>query len=258
MSSRDPPPSPPLQHRRRSSFIDMFTPRIHPTTHVSSSPPSATVPTTPGVPQHRRGTSITALGISTSTGNQPSPFAAFQNQRRASIATSSAASSPEFKNSFGDEPAVIEEDDPARATIHPPGSPSSARQVSFGAQALRESSRLAGSPSTSVGGRRPPSLFPLEENPVNATPSRRATSGTAKTAGEGFNWSEAIRDRSRRSPSFSSGNPFAHGPSRPRAASISHTEPPKEIVKPVETTPQRLKKPDHLGERMLRGDFMMD
>lgn len=185
MSDRNAPPSPPPQHRRRSSFIDMFNPRTHASTaHVSSSPPSNTVPTTPGVPQHRRGTSITALGLSTSAGNQSSPFAAFQNQRRASVATSSAASSPEFKNSFGDEPAVIEEDDPARATIHPPASPSFARRVSFGAQALRESSRLPGSPGTSVG-RRSSSLFPLVENSANATPSRQtSTSRTAKTAGK--------------------------------------------------------------------------
>ncbi|EXJ95855.1 hypothetical protein A1O1_00980 [Capronia coronata CBS 617.96] len=259
MTDRHPPPSPPPQHRRRSSFIDMFTPRTHSSTaHVSTSPSSAAVPTTPGATQHRRGTSITALGLNTSAGNQASPFAAFQNQRRASVATSSASSSPEFKNSFGDEPAVIEEDDPGRATIHAPSSPSFARRVSFGAQALRESSRLPGSPGTSVGGRRSSSLFPLNENSVNATPPRQATSGTAKTGGEGFNWSEAIRDRSRRSPSFSSGNPFVLGPSRPRAASVSNPEPPKGMDRPVEPVPQKLKKPDPLGERMLRGDFMMD
>ncbi|KAG9789972.1 hypothetical protein KCU88_g1427, partial [Aureobasidium melanogenum] len=261
MADRNAPPSPPPQHRRRSSFIDMFTPRTHAAGHLSSSPPSTAVPTTPGATQqHRRGTSITALGLSTSAGSHTSPMAAFHNQRRASVATSSASSSPEFKNSFGDEPAVIEEDDPARATLHPPASPSFARRVSFGAQALRETSRLPGSPGTSVGGRRPSSLFTLNEYPVNATPLRQATSGTAKTGGEGFNWSEAIRERSRRSPSFSSGNPLALGQQRPRAASISNPEPPKEIVRPVEPppAPQRLKKPDHLGERMLRGDFMMD
>jgi hypothetical protein len=34
-------------------------------------------------------------------------------------------------------------------------------------------------------------------------------------------------------------------------------EPPKEMPKLV-SPPARLKKPDHMGERMLRGDFMMD
>ncbi|EXJ61365.1 uncharacterized protein A1O5_11923 [Cladophialophora psammophila CBS 110553] len=94
------------------------------------------------------------------------------------------SSSPDFKNSFGDEPAVLEEDDPSRATIHPPSSPSFARRVSFGAQALRDV-RLGGSPGAAGGGRRPSSsLFTLNENFENAIPSRRATSGTAKTAGK--------------------------------------------------------------------------
>ncbi|KIW96634.1 uncharacterized protein Z519_02025 [Cladophialophora bantiana CBS 173.52] len=261
MSERNPaPPSPPLpQHRRRSSFVDMFNPRTNSSpSSLSSSPPSPGVPSSPTVPQHRRGTSITALGLTTNPSNH-TPFAAFGLQRRASVATSSMSSSPDFKNSFGDEPAVLEEDDPSRATVHPPSSPSFARRVSFGAQALRDV-RLGGSPGAAGGGRRPSSsLFTLNEKFENAIPSRRATSGTAKTAGEGFNWSEALRDRSKRSPSFSSGNPFSQGATRPRSASISNPEPPKEISKPVEPPPARLmKKPDALGERMLRGDFMMD
>lgn len=117
----------------------------------------------------------------------------------------------------------MEEDDSSQAALNPP-SPSFARRVSFGAQALRDV-RVGGSPGT--------------------------------TGGEGFNWSEAIRDRSKRSPSFSSGNPFSQSTTRPRATSITNPEPPKEIAKPVEPAP-RMKKPDHLGERMLRGDFMMD
>ncbi|KIX93375.1 uncharacterized protein Z520_11018 [Fonsecaea multimorphosa CBS 102226] len=261
MSDRNhaPPSPPPPQHRRRSSFVEMFNPRTSSSpSALSSSPPSSVVPSTPTVPQHRRGTSITALGLTTNPSNQ-APFSAFGLQRRASVATSSVASSPDFKNSFGDEPAVIEEDDPSRATLHPPSSPSFARRVSFGAQALRDV-RLGGSPGAAGGGRRPSSsLFTLNENFENATPSRRATSGTAKTAGEGFNWSEALRDRSRRSPSFSSSNPFSQGAPRPRSSSISTPEPPKEISKPVESPQAKLlKKPDALGERMLRGDFMMD
>lgn len=77
--------------------------------------------------------------------------------------------------------------------------------------------------------------------------------------GEGFNWSEALRDNTKkRSPSFSSSsNPFA---SRVQGRSVSSgatMEPPKEMPKPV-VVPARMQKPDHLGERMLRGDFMMD
>jgi len=224
MSGQTTPPSPAPQHRRRSSFIEMFNPRPHSTTAVSSSPPSALTPANPNTTQHRRGTSITGLGLTTNPSNQ-SPFSAFQ--RRASIATSTASSSPEFKNSFGDEPAVIEEDDPTPATMGQPPSPSFARRVSFGAQAMRDV-KMGSSPGSATGG-------------------------------EGFNWSEALRDRSRRSPSFSSGNPFTQGGSRPRAVSNSNPEPPKEILKAVEPpAPVRMKRPDHLGERMLRGEFMMD
>ncbi|KAI1622279.1 hypothetical protein EDD37DRAFT_467255 [Exophiala viscosa] len=220
MTDQSAPPSPPPQRRRRSSFIEMFN-RPQSTSAVSSSPPSTTVPPHPTSSQHRRGTSISGLGLTTNPSSQPSPFTAFQRQRRASIATSTTSNSPDFKNSFGDEPAVLEEDEAN------PSSPSFARRVSFGAQALRDV-KLGSSPGTA--------------------------------GGEGFNWSEALRDRSRRSPSFSSGNPFTQGANRPRGASITNPEPLKEITKPVESmsTPVRMKKPDHLGERMLRGDFMMD
>ncbi|KEF52542.1 uncharacterized protein A1O9_11384 [Exophiala aquamarina CBS 119918] len=257
MADQGAPASPP-PNRRRASIVDMFNPRSHSTTAaMSSSPPSAAVPANPA-PHHRRGASITSLGLTTNPSNQSSPYSAFARQRRASIATSSASGSPEFRNSFGDEPAVIEEDDQTQATIQPPASPSFARRVSFGAQALRDVKGGGGSPSASGGGRRPSSsLFTLDENSENATPSRKVASGTAKTAGEGFNWSEAIRDRTRRSPSFSSGNPFSSHSTRPRSASISNPAPPKEITKPAESM-SKMKKPDHLGERMLRGDFMMD
>ena len=188
MADQNDPPSPPLNHRRRSSIVEMFHPRASSNnTAMSSSPPSAAVPPSPGVPQHRRGTSITSLGLTTNPTSQSSPYDAFARQRRASIATSSASGSPDFRNSFGDEPAVLEEDDQTRATIQPPSSPSFARRVSFGAQALRDV-RQGGSPGATGGtggGRRPSStLFTLDENSENATPSRRAASGTAKTAGK--------------------------------------------------------------------------
>lgn len=199
MSVQNPPPSPPLpQHRRRSSFVEMFNPRTTTTSSaISSSPPSAGVPSTPSV-QHRRGASITALGLTTNPSNQ-SPFPAFGLQRRASVATSSVSSSPDFKNSFGDEPAVLEEDDTARATMNPPSSPSFARRVSFGAQALRDV-RLGGSPGASGGGRRPSSslLSTLNEDSDNSTLSRRAASGTAKTAGKSRGLSHSYASYSRR------------------------------------------------------------
>jgi len=166
-----------------------------------------------------------ALGLA--AGSQDTPYNAFSRQRRASISTSSASSSPEFRNSF-DEGAVIEEDDKVGALATPP-SPSFARRLSFGAQALRDVRQGGTSPSNA--------------------------------AGEGFNWSDAMRDRNKR-PSFS-GAPPGSGHNRSKSFNVSAPEPPKEMPKlaPVPApapAPLRSKKPDHLGERMLRGDFMMD
>ena len=84
------------------------------------------------------------------------------------------------------------------------------------------------------------------------------------STGEGFTWSDAFRDKTKRSPSFpSSANPFTSNPARNRSASTSASittpEPPKEVPKPAPApAPSKFKKPDHLGERMLRGEFMMD
>lgn len=175
--------SPP--QRRRASFVDMFNPRAANNPSISSSPPSSAIPTTPGVSQHRRGVSISTLGLAGSGSGQTSPFNAFAKQRRASIATSSGSGSPEFRNSFGDEPAVLEEDESTRGPVIPPGSPSFARRVSFGAQALRDVRQggMAGSPGA---GRRPSSsLFTLDENSENTNPDSRASTRTAKTAGKG-------------------------------------------------------------------------
>lgn len=215
--------SPPLSTgsgRRRSSITEMFIPRPAAGTYSSSySPPNASTPmgNTQG---NRRGMSITTLGLGgNSPNNQNSPLNAFVKQRRASVA-SSASGSPEFKNSFEDS-AVIEEDPQTGVPTNTPASPSFARRVSFGAQALRD------------------------------------VRSTAAPAGEGFNWSEALRDRTRRQPSVSaSGNPFQ---ARQRATSISTMEPPKEMPKAhAPPLTAKLGKPDPLGERMLRGDFMMD
>ena len=186
MSDSNGPPSPRPQHRRRSSIVDMFNPRPN-SNSLSSSPPSHTVPSTPSVPQHRRGASITSLGLTTNPAGQSPYNNAFARQRRASIATSSASGSPDFRNSFGDEPAVIEEDDSTSASLQPPPSPSFARRVSFGAQALRDV-RLGTSPSNTGntgGGRRPSSsLFTLDERYENPHQQRQPATGTVKTAGK--------------------------------------------------------------------------
>jgi hypothetical protein len=230
MSDQSPPSSPTAPQRRRSSFAELFTPR--PSITSSTTPPSTSVPSSLPTPQHRRGLSISTstkgLGLSGATSEQ-SPFTAFAKQRQASVSTASSTGTPEFRNSFGDEPAVIEEDDSTSAPLNTPASPSFARRLSFGAQALRD----------------------VKQGSIGAS-----------SGGEGFNWSDALRDKTKRSPSFpSSANPFVSSQARNRSASVTAPEPPKEMPNPAPVpppVPQKLNKPDHLGERILRGEFMMD
>lgn len=186
---------------------------------------------------------------------------------------------------------MLEDDETGKSPTNST-TPNFGRRMSFGAQALRDV-KQANSPGSPGAGRRPSSsLFTLSESSENVPPRSLSqsqggsSSGTAKTTGksqglslcclrvvttvlslsddtdcnlgEGFNWSESLRDRTKRSPSFSSGNPFASNAVRPKAASVAVPEPPKEMPKPAEPMMSRMKKPDHLGERMLRGDFMMD
>jgi hypothetical protein len=250
--------------------------------------------------------SIGTLGLGGGSPTAGSPFTAFAKQRRTSAATSSVSGSSEFRNNFSEEPAVLEESDSPTVPLNPPGSPSLARRMSFGAQALRDV-KQGGSPG---GGRRlSTSLFAVNEN-VNPTGTPASIVGSSQTAtpagkgrgrsslpplspsspisptslsmslgvlqlypyahkassqsslthpaGEGFNWSDALRDKTKRSTSFSSTvNPFAGGPARNRSVSGGTTAPPKEMPKPAAPPPQ-MKQPDHMGERMLRGDFMID
>ena len=267
--------------RRRSSFVEFFQSRSATNAPTSSSPPSNSTPTAiPKSTGHNRSLSA-ALGLSTSSPSQSNPYNAFQRQRRASV-TTSGSGSPEFRNSFGDEPAVIEEDEPMKPIGNTPPSPSFGRRLSFGAQALRDVRQASGPGSPGAAGRQPSSsLYTLREGQENKAPTTAATGGKSRglsslpqcslgpklslcvslhvhttncLSGEGFNWSESLRDRTKRSPSFSAGSPMT---ARPRAPSIPVAEPPKEIPKPA-PTPVKMKKPDHLGERMLRGDFMMD
>lgn len=302
MANQSPPPSPGASgpHRRRSSIADLFNPRGTSSSAVpASSTTSTSVPSSMPVPVQKRGMSITTLGLAGS--NTTSPYNAFARQRRASISTSNGSGSPEFRNSFGDEPAVIEEDDRIQVPPTTPASPSFARRVSFGAQAMRE--RAGSNIGASGGGRRPSSQY-LSTLDENAAPASGSPPSTAKASGkshglfdalvlvqfpayvqpcpftfspwrtrantlwrldtdlwkgEGFNWSEALRDNTKkRSPSFSStGNPFSSRVQGRSASSGTTMEPPQEMPKPV-VMPAKPNKPDHLGERMLRGDFMMD
>ncbi|RMZ82017.1 hypothetical protein DV737_g2276, partial [Chaetothyriales sp. CBS 132003] len=251
------PASPTRQ--RRSSFADFFSGRSNASSAISSSPPTGSTAGSPGL-HSRGGSGPASAGLSGGVGvlGQTNPYTAFARQRRASVATSTASSSPEFKNSFSDESAVVEVDEIAKGPGSSPVTPVG-RRLSFGAQALRDVK--SGSPTAGAGRRPSTSLFTLDEQEHAGeapAPVRHVSSGTAKTGGEGFNWSEALRDRTKRSPSFSSGNPFAANANKPRPTSVSFASPPKEMPKASEGQALRMKKPDQLGERMLRGEFMMD
>jgi hypothetical protein len=180
--SEQSPPSSPGAGRRRSSFTDMFISRPTPATHSASySPPNAN-PTTPmgNTQSNRRGMSITTLGLSGGSPNGNSPLNAFAKQRRASVASSSASGSPEFRNSFEDN-AVIEEDTPTGAPANTPATPSFARRVSFGAQALRE----VRSPGAASGGRRPSLFATVQEQPENEPPRNDSPPSSSKATTRG-------------------------------------------------------------------------
>lgn len=175
--SEQSPPSSPGAGRRRSSFTEMFIPRTSPGTHLtSSSPPNTKLSTPMGNTQsNRRGMSITTLGLSGNSPNQNSPLNAFAKKRRASVSSSSTSGSPEFRNSFEDS-AVIE-DHQNGAPASTPATPSFARRVSFGAQALREVKNTGGL----SGGRRPSLFATLQEQPENEYP-RNDTSPSSSRA----------------------------------------------------------------------------
>jgi hypothetical protein len=161
----------------------------------STTPPSTSVSASLPRTQHTRGASVSTstkglglLGVSP----EQSPFSAFAKQRQASTSTSSGTGSPEFRNSFSDEPAVID-DDATHAQANTPSSPSFARRMSFGAQALRDVKQGGG--SGSGGGRRPsPSLFAWNEDdtPSGSSASSSGPSKAATARGKGQGLSSAL------------------------------------------------------------------
>lgn len=177
------PPSPPS---RRKSFVEMLNPRAFGSaSSATSASPSIAIPTSPGASNNGRKSISLALGLSGSGNAQESPYNAYSRQRRASVSTSSAGGSPEFRNSFDDN-AVIEDDDKVGPMNSPP-SPSLGRRLSFGAQALRDVRQGGTSPSNNAGRRSSSYLSTLSEdaNPDNRhrKPNTRPQ-GTAKTGGK--------------------------------------------------------------------------
>lgn len=206
-----------------------------------------------GPPSDRRG-SVTSAAFSnlfhrsnsTSTGNgreSVSSAAARDQRRRLSVTTLGLGTSPNAQNApFGmrrgsistnnsdsiDENAIDDEES-AKAG---PNSPF-ARRMSFGAQAMRNLRTGQTSPGT----------------PDNA-----------------FNWSEQLRSRAESNvqghrPSFPAGRygspPRGNG-QHDRSKSISEMPAPPQQAAAVKPKQPERPKPDHMQERILKGDFYMD
>ncbi|KAH8891888.1 hypothetical protein GQ53DRAFT_139398 [Thozetella sp. PMI_491] len=219
--------------------------------------------------------SISTLGL----GNSPT---ASLNARRSSMST----------NSDSIDENAIEEDDGSSRTA--PATPFT-RRMSFGAQAMRNMRGSGGSPNTSNGRpspplRRsstahgppsPPTATARNGNPWSKITVQASTANSSRAGADayppstrsdqGFNWSEQLRSRAESNvaagprPSFSFASGMGSSPPRgnvgggrispghDRAKSVSEMPAP-----PAQAPRPRPQKPDHMQERILKGDFYMD
>ena len=198
--------------------------------------------------QHRRRTSITALGLG---GSPTSSIWAGARNRTESLSSNG--------NGSIDESAIEEGDAPPPST-----SPTSTfgRRLSFGARALRDS--RAG--NNNNNGRSPvDSTSPVVQD--RGVPSSQASAGDYakrlsnqfnQRSGEGFSWSEQLRSRAERSSSLTSpiaGTSPISAREPPRTAPMAPAQPSQTPPKPVKREPRV---PDAFQERILKGDFYMD
>jgi hypothetical protein len=223
----------------------------------------------------RRRLSVTTLGLSGTGPASAAPFAGF---RRGSISTNNSDSI--------DENAVDDEDAARTAPTTP-----FVRRMSFGTPAMRSAIRASGGSSPGTSGthdlsRRSSGGATSRTPPLTTSAARRISVSQASTAqstrthsdmlssaarsDQGYNWSEQLRSRAESTvtgarSSFGAG--MASSP--PRAGIIGNGQhdrsksvaempaPPQQaaVVKPK--APER-QKPDHMQERILKGDFYMD
>lgn len=284
------PTAPRDTHRRRASitpgasFSELFSKSGNQSTGTPAHPgPIANAAANAQVGQRRR-MSITTLGLSGSP-TQTSPFAN-RAARQNSLSSSVGSGSPNF------EEAVTEEGESENmAPMNTPASPF-ARRVSFGAQALRDvrsgsastNGRYAAPLSTSAGRNRKTSSASMSTVPPpgssnaapaasthNNYPKSEKSNPSSRQTGEGFNWTEALRNRAERRPSISgmpptspqtqhaapaSGNAAATSQNQhqQRSASVATMEEPvKEMPKQPK---QQQQKPDFFQEKILKADFM--
>lgn len=252
-------------------------------TDANNSPPpqqSAPGPISQAAAQaQRRRMSLTTLGLSGSpNGGSPSTFGSYRG-RRDSLASSANT----------DESAIAEDDSPQKEDTGTSPTPF-ARRTSFGAKALRDRMGSFGggnagsngihsrSPSgaTSISGVKAQnekrissgrgSSLALALDVTAPFHSRRTSMLTTMSApgasGEGFNWSDNFRTRAERGSivGTSAAAPVGvsasnAGGGHARAKSVATMEPPPAAAMPP---PKESRKPDHMQERILKGDFYMD
>lgn len=224
--------------------------------------------TTPIVTQTgQRRMSIATIGLSATSPVQPTPFG-FPGGRRSSVSTAGSDSI--------DENAIDDDDGRGRSVPTTPF----ARRMSFGAQALL-AAKPAGSPGTS--GRVPShtkssplsssstpetNKKPLGSQASTQSKPRIKSDHVSTRSAEGLNWSEQFRSRAESAvtrPTFSTSptSPAKLPTSHQRTKSFSEmptkAPAPAPAPAPPPPIPQVLRrKPDAVGERMLRGDFHMD
>ncbi|RAL15682.1 uncharacterized protein BO97DRAFT_220371 [Aspergillus homomorphus CBS 101889] len=265
---------PPSAHRRRASLASglSFTDYLSRSggQGASTGAPSGSMASSVGNAPSNQGRrlSITTLGLAGSP-NQISPWGN-KSMRHGSISSSVGSGSANSEDAVAED----SENGPSSAT---PQSPF-ARRLSFGAQALRDA-RVG-----SVSNGRYPSLMIVSDSQLlpptcsagsvhsppgsnaastnNISPEIEISNMSWRQIGEGFNWSEALRTRAERAPSFGVASPntsqtqltggsIQQGQHQ-RATSIASIE------QPAREMPKQPKqnKPDFFQEKILRGDFM--
>ncbi|KAI9655196.1 MAG: hypothetical protein M1829_000692 [Trizodia sp. TS-e1964] len=211
---------------------------------------------------HRRRMSITTLGLSGTSPTQTSPFGAGMG-RRASVSSNNSTAI--------DESAIDDGDAPMTTPVSP-----FARRMSFGARALRDV--RAGIGGNSANGRAPlnhsssptfhsrgPSSHAsiLPTNPTSTPRMNYSDNSSTRHSGEGFNWSDSLRSRAERT-SMSAVNANAAAPisSSPPPPPSAMSQRAAATAAPAPPPPARAAKvytqPDHIQERILKGDFYMD
>ncbi|TKX22752.1 hypothetical protein C1H76_5069 [Elsinoe australis] len=203
----------------------------------------------------RRRMSTTAIGIN---GNSP------QNIPSSNVRRSDSVSS---HNSGSIDESAVEDGD-----LMSSGSPTTpfARRMSFGARALRDvrtgtgggggnqangrSSFADTGVSTGTGSEQKKTIPPTTKarGPSSSSDLPRTQHHPELNHHNGYNWADSFRSRAERSSSIVStgGSPnIGHT----RAKSIATMQPP-----PVQPEPPKPMVPDHMQERILKGDFYMD